>query len=55
MHHGFEHDAYGALGERTQVLMEDLLVWNTGDDGADVEASGVDVVRLLLGTGIVPS
>lgn len=30
MHHGFEHVAHGALGERKQVLMEDLLVWEYG-------------------------
>jgi len=27
-HHGFDHDAHGALGETTQVLMEFLLVWS---------------------------
>src|SRR5712691_1355123 len=26
-HHRFYHDPHGALRERTQVLMEDLLVW----------------------------
>ena len=26
-HHGFYHDPHSALGERTQVVMEDLLVW----------------------------
>jgi hypothetical protein len=26
-HHGFDHDADGALGQRTQVLMEFLLIW----------------------------
>ena len=26
-HHRFYHDPNGALGQRTQVLMEDLLVW----------------------------
>jgi hypothetical protein len=38
-----------------QVLMEDLLFWQYGDDGSDVEGSGVDVVRFFLLTGIVPS
>src|SRR5712692_10584982 len=26
-HHGFYHDPHRALGERTQVVMEDLLFW----------------------------
>jgi len=26
-HHGFYHYPNGALGQRPQVLMEDLLVW----------------------------
>jgi len=26
-HHGFYHDPNGALGERTQVLMEYVLFW----------------------------
>ncbi len=29
-HHGFEHDPHGALGECSQVLMEDLLLWEYG-------------------------